>query len=105
MRIMQRVHWQGKNYDLPFKVNLEWGKGQEVEIRNRFSGEPCKLPWFAAAVYDLIMGSERFEDWKTHREGFTAGSPAVWSGSPFCISGLKPTGGCRARWNRNETSR
>ena len=69
MRTMQRVHWQGKNYDLPFEVNLEWDKGQEVEIRNRFSGEPCKLPWFAAAVYDLIMGSERFEDWKTHREG------------------------------------
>lgn len=69
MRIMKTIHWQGKNYLMPFKVNLEWDKGQEVEIRNRFSGEPCKLPWFAAAVYDLIMGSERFEDWQTHREG------------------------------------
>jgi len=69
MRIMETVHWQGKNYLMPFKVNLEWDKGQEIEVRNRFSGEPCKLPWFAVAVYDLIMGAERFEDWNTHREG------------------------------------
>ena len=66
---MREVMWKEKKYVIPFDVNLEWDKNQEVEIRNRFSGEPCKLPWFAAAVYDLIMGSERFEDWKTHREG------------------------------------
>jgi len=27
------------------------------------------VPWFAAAVYDLIMGCEQFQDWKTHRQG------------------------------------
>ena len=43
MSKMQRVHWQGKDYDLPFKVNIEWDKGKEVEIKNRFNGEPCKL--------------------------------------------------------------
>ena len=66
---VKEVVWKEKKYVIPFDVNLEWDKNQEVEIRNRFSGEPCKLPWFAAAVYDLIMGSERFEDWNTHREG------------------------------------
>jgi len=69
MRIMKTVHWQGKNYPMPFDVNLELDKGQEIEVRNRLSGEPCKLPWFAVAVYDVIMGSERLDDWKTHREG------------------------------------
>jgi hypothetical protein len=39
MRIMQTVHWQGKNYPMPFDVNLELDKGQEIEVRNRFSGE------------------------------------------------------------------
>jgi len=69
MRIMQTVHWQGKNYPMPFDVNLEWDKGQIIEVQNRFGGDRCKLPWFAVAVYDMIMGAERFEDWKTHREG------------------------------------
>jgi hypothetical protein len=27
------------------------------------------VPWFAAAVYDLIIGCEQFQDWKTHRQG------------------------------------
>ena len=69
MRIMKTIHWQGKNYLMPFKVNLQWDKGQEIEVRNRFGGDSCKLPWFAVAVYDLIMGAERFGDWQTHREG------------------------------------
>jgi len=66
---VKEVMWNEKKYTIPFDVNLEWDKGQEIEVQNRFGGGSCKLPWFAVAVYDLIMGSERFEDWKTHREG------------------------------------
>ena len=66
---VKKVVWKEKKYVIPFDVNLEWDKNQEIEVRNRFGGDSCKLPWFAVAVYDLIMGSERFEDWKTHREG------------------------------------
>ena len=35
----------------------------------RLTGTPAVVPWFAAAVYDLIMGCEQFQDWKTHRQG------------------------------------
>ena len=66
---MREVTWNEKKYIIPFDVNLEWDKNQEIEVQNRFGGGSCKLPWFAVAVYDLIMGSERFEDWNTHREG------------------------------------
>jgi hypothetical protein len=27
------------------------------------------LPWFAVAVYDVIMGSEQMQDWDNHRKG------------------------------------
>jgi hypothetical protein len=39
---MREVMWKEKKYIIPFDVNLEWDKDQEVEIRNRFSGELCK---------------------------------------------------------------
>jgi hypothetical protein len=58
-----------KEYKIPFDLNLEIDKGQEIKINNRFSGEVAIVPWFAAAVYDLIMGCEQFQDWKTHRQG------------------------------------
>jgi len=38
-------------------------------VKNRFSGEPALLPWFAVAVYDTLMGAEQIQDWKTHRKG------------------------------------
>jgi hypothetical protein len=66
---MTEVTWKEKKYVIPFEVNLEWDKNQEIEVTNRFGGDSCKLPWFAVAVYDLILGSESLEDWKTHREG------------------------------------
>ena len=59
---VKEVTWNNKTYKIPFSVNLNWDKGQEIEVRNRFGGGSCKLPWFAVAVYDLIMGAERFED-------------------------------------------
>jgi hypothetical protein len=66
---MTEVTWKEKKYVIPFEVNLEWDKNQEIEVTNRFGGDSCKLPWFAVAIYDLILGAESFEDWNTHREG------------------------------------
>ena len=39
------------------------------ERRNRFSNEPALLPWFAVAVYDVIIGSEQAEEYETVRKG------------------------------------
>ena len=38
-------------------------------VKNRFTSEACVLPAFAIAVYDVIMGSEMFQDWKSQRKG------------------------------------
>jgi hypothetical protein len=69
MKAKHTIEWKGKKYKIPFDLNLEIDKGQEIKINNRFSGEVAIVPWFAAAVYDLIMGCEQFQDWKTHRQG------------------------------------
>ena len=41
----------------------------EVEVANRFSGQKTTMPEFAAAVYDVIIGSEMLQDYKTVRQG------------------------------------
>lgn len=69
MKAKHVIKWNDKEYKIPFDLNLEIDKGQEIKINNRFSGEVATVPWFAAAVYDLIMGCEQFQDWKTHRQG------------------------------------
>ena len=64
------INWQGKEYSIPFDVNLNLdAKDKLIEVPNRFSGATASLPWFAVAVYDLIMGAERLEDYNTHRQG------------------------------------
>jgi hypothetical protein len=69
MKAKHTIEWKGKKYKIPFDLNLEIDKNQEIAISNRFSGEVATVPWFAAAVYDLINGCEVFKDWKTHRQG------------------------------------
>ena len=69
MKAKHVIKWNDKEYKIPFDLNLEIDKGQEIAISNRFSGEVATVPWFAAAVYDLINGCEVFQDWKTHRQG------------------------------------
>jgi hypothetical protein len=67
---MQVVKYNNKEYKIPFDVNLTLDPQDKlIEIANRFSGATASLPWFAVAVYDMIMGCEQFEDWKTHRQG------------------------------------
>ena len=69
MKVKQSVEYNGKRYTLPFLVAKESLSTEEETVRNRFGGESCTLPAFAVAVYDVIMGSEMLQDWKTHRQG------------------------------------
>ena len=68
---MKTITYNNKEYKLPFEVELPEDPTAEVEIANRFSNEPALLPWFAVAVYDVIMGSEQAEDYDTMRKGIT----------------------------------
>ena len=69
MKVKQSVEYNGKRYTLPFLVAKESLSTEQETVRNRFGGESCTLPAFAVAVYDVIMGSEMLQDWKTHRQG------------------------------------
>tara|TARA_X000001388_G_scaffold74214_1_gene66867 strand:+ start:88 stop:339 length:252 start_codon:yes stop_codon:yes gene_type:complete len=66
---MKTIKYNNKEYKLPFKVALPEDPTTEETISNRFGGESCILPAFAVAVYDVIMGAEMFQDWKSHRQG------------------------------------
>ena len=61
------VEHEGKKIKMPFDCQIYPEK--EVKIANRFSGQECTMPGFAAAVYDTIIGAEQFEDWDTVRLG------------------------------------
>jgi len=38
-------------------------------VEQRGGGGSCELPWFAVAIYDMIMGAERLNAWQDHRDG------------------------------------
>ena len=69
LRIKQTAHYDGKKIPLPFLIAKETLTTKMTKVRNRFGGEETELPQFAVAVYDVIMGSEMLQDWKTHRQG------------------------------------
>ena len=62
------INYEGKQYRIPFDLDLEIDKDQVIEVPNRFTEEKATLPWFAVAVYDLIMGAERLSDYDTMQE-------------------------------------
>ena len=66
---MRTINWNNKEYPIPFSVNLEWDKDKIIKVDNRFGGASCELPWFAVAIYDMIMGAERLNQWEDHRQG------------------------------------
>ena len=69
---MQTVTYNNKEYKIPFDVDLTLDAPDKlIEIPNRFSGEVAHLPQFAVAVYDMIMGAERLEDYDTMQKGLT----------------------------------
>jgi len=63
------INYEGKEYRIPFDLDLQIDKDRELVVANRFSGERTSLPWFAVAVYDLIMGAEQLEDYNTMQHG------------------------------------
>jgi hypothetical protein len=63
------INYEGKEYRIPFDLDLQIDKDRELVVANRFSGERTSLPWFAVAVYDLIMGAEQFDDYETMQLG------------------------------------
>ena len=70
LRIVEHVKWEGKDYALPFYgMDLDTDRGKMITIQNRFGGHSISIPWFAAAVYDVIMGSERLNQWEDHAKG------------------------------------
>ena len=69
---MQTVTYNNKEYKIPFDVDLTLdAKDKLIEVPNRFSGEVARLPWFAVAVYDMIIGAERLEDYTTVQKGLS----------------------------------
>jgi hypothetical protein len=63
------INYEGKQYRIPFDLDLVIDKDQVIDVPNRFTGEKASLPWFAVAVYDLIMGAQQFEDYETVQQG------------------------------------
>ena len=69
---MQVVTYNNKEYKIPFDVNLTLdAQDKLIEVPNRFSGATASLPWFAVAVYDMIIGAERLEDYTTVQKGLS----------------------------------
>ena len=69
---MQVVKYNNIEYKIPFDVNLTLDpKDKLIEVANPFSGAKASLPWFAVAVYDMIIGAERLEDYATMQKGLS----------------------------------
>ena len=67
---MKEIEYNNKTIELPFpSANYGDNPLEEIEVSNRFNGDKTKLPAFAVAVYDVIMGSEMLQDDKTMRKG------------------------------------
>ena len=63
----KKIDWYGEQVCVPFDCQIYPEK--QVTIANRFSGEETTMPGYAAAVYDTIIGAERFEEYNTMRLG------------------------------------
>ena len=72
------IKYKGKNYEIPKPfTNCYFGADPTklMTIHNRFSDETftqsCKLPAFAVAIYDTIIGCEATEDYTNMQKGLT----------------------------------
>ena len=72
------IQYKGKDYKIPepfTKCYFGENPTHELTIHNRFSDETfsqsCKLPAFAVAIYDTIIGAEASEDFKLMQKGIT----------------------------------
>ena len=70
------IKYNDKEYVIPqpfTKCYFGEDPTHELTIHNRFSDETfsqsCKLPAFAVAIYDTVIGAERTEDWNLFNKG------------------------------------
>ena len=75
-RITMNITYNNKTYAIPKpfdQCNFGANPTHELTIMNRFSDEnysaSCKLPAFAVAIYDTIIGAEASEDYKLMQKG------------------------------------
>ena len=67
---MKEIIYKGKKVKVPFEdANYNLDGEKDVVIENRFGGEECTVPGYAASVYDTIIGAERFGAWDIVRAG------------------------------------
>ena len=65
---MQTFKYEGKEIKSPFKDDIMvYDYAQTIE--NKYGGDSVTVPGFAAAVYDVIMGSEMVQDWDKVQKG------------------------------------
>ena len=65
----KKIDWYGKQVTVPFDCQIYPEK--QVTIANRFTGQKCTMPGYAASVYDTIIGAEMTEDYDTMQKGLT----------------------------------
>ena len=70
------ITYKGKEYKIPTPFDqCYFGSSptKEITIFNRFSNnqQSAKLPAFAVAIYDTIIGAEQTEDYKLMQQGIT----------------------------------
>ena len=67
---MKEILYKGKKVKVPFEdANYTLDGEKDVVLKNRFGGEKCTVPGYAAAVYDVIIGAESLQDYDTVRKG------------------------------------
>ena len=65
---MQKFKYDNKEIESPFDQNIIVYEYEE-RIQIRFGRESVTVPGFAAAVYDVIIGSEMVQDWDKVQRG------------------------------------
>ena len=72
------IDYNGKRYKIPKPFDQCFFGSEptkEITIGNRFNDEShqqfAKLPAFAVAIYDTIIGAEQTEDYKLMQQGLT----------------------------------
>ena len=67
---MKEIIYKGKKVKVPFEdANYTLDGEKDVVIENRFGGEKATVPGYAAAVYDVIIGSEALQDYDKVQKG------------------------------------
>ena len=67
---MKEIIYKGKKVKVPFKdANYTLDGEKDVVLKNRFGGEKCTVPGYAAAVQVVIIGAEQFQQWDNVQKG------------------------------------